>query len=341
MEEMWKPIKDNENYTISNYGRVKNKKGKLCNIINNYVSLNKRKYNLNTLMINTFGHIILLDDEEVFKDVVGYEGLYKISNRKRVIDSKTGKILKQSQPKPTIFVALRKDGIVRRISVNKLYGQVFYEKVIDDLEGEVWKNIGDIEEFKEYEHYYQISNMGRIKTFKDGIEKLMSPKDDGFGYLQIGLYLDGEVKFFRISRLVAFAFVENNDPINKNEVNHINQVKNDNRAENLEWCDRKYIVNYGDRMERRTKNCIEKGIYERAKEKRMKSEGYKNGIKRICVKVYCVELDRVFPSIQSIEDEFGYSRSNISCCLRHLQNTAYGMHWIYYDEYIKENENNI
>lgn len=108
MEEIWKPIKDNENYTISNYGKVKNKKGKLCNIINNYVSLNKRKYNLNTLMINTFGHIILLDDEEVFEDVVGYEGLYKISNRKRVIDSKTGKILKQSQPKPTIFVALKK-----------------------------------------------------------------------------------------------------------------------------------------------------------------------------------------------------------------------------------------
>ena len=46
MKEIWKPIKDNENYTISNYGKVKNKKGKLCNIINNYVSLNKRKYNL-------------------------------------------------------------------------------------------------------------------------------------------------------------------------------------------------------------------------------------------------------------------------------------------------------
>ena len=182
MEEIWKPIKDNENYTISNYGKVKNKKGKLCNIINNYVSLNKRKHNLNTLMVNTFGHIILLDDEEVFKDVIGYEGLYKISNRKRIIDSKTGKILKQSQPNPTIFVALRKDGIVRRISVNKLYGQVFYEKIIDDLEGEVWKNLGDIEEFKEYEYYYQISNMGRIKTFKDGIEKLLT--DNIFAPLQ-------------------------------------------------------------------------------------------------------------------------------------------------------------
>ena len=45
--------------------------------------------------------------------------------------------------------------------------------------------------------------------------------------------------------------------------------------------------------------------------------------------------------IKMIEDEFGYNRSNISCCLRHLQSTAYGMHWIYYDEYIKENENCI
>ena len=50
---------------------------------------------------------------------------------------------------------------------------------------------------------------------------------------------------------MAEAFIPN--PSNLPQVNHKNEVKTDNRVENLEWCDARYNVNYGTGMKR----CIE------------------------------------------------------------------------------------
>lgn len=66
---------------------------------------------------------------------------------------------------------------------------------------------------------------GRIKRLKP-----LKAKD---GYEKICLWRNGVQSTYQIHRLVAMAFIKN--PNNKSEVNHKNGIRNDNRAENLEW----------------------------------------------------------------------------------------------------------
>ena len=56
---------------------------------------------------------------------------------------------------------------------------------------------------------------------------------------------NGKSKYASIARTVAKAFCEPKEGCN--EVNHINECKDSNYAINLEWCDRKYNCNYGNR----------------------------------------------------------------------------------------------
>jgi hypothetical protein len=93
---------------------------------------------------------------------------------------------------------------------------------------EIWKDVPN------YEGHYQVSNLGRVKSLKSGKDKILKPKGNGRGYLQVGLRKEGERKFFLIHRLVMLLFVGESDL----EVNHKNGIKADNRLENLEYCTR-------------------------------------------------------------------------------------------------------
>lgn len=102
-----------------------------------------------------------------------------------------------------------------------------------------WKDIPG------YEGFYQVSKDGQVKSKdiiiirKDGKpysrkSKILKPFYDKDGYLRIELNKVGNCKKFYVHRLVAMTFLENR--FNKEQVNHINAIKDDNRIENLEWC---------------------------------------------------------------------------------------------------------
>lgn len=111
---------------------------------------------------------------------------------------------------------------------------------------EIWKDI------KGYEGLYQVSNMGNVKSLNyrhTGEEKIRKPKVDRYGYLRVNLYKNGKCKMLTVHRLVLMTFAPINN-MDKLEVNHKDENKQNNCLSNLEWCDRKYNSNYGSRNQR-------------------------------------------------------------------------------------------
>lgn len=127
---------------------------------------------------------------------------------------------------------------------------------------EIWKAI------EGYEGKYQVSNLGRVRsverigtrpnprTGKDMAypmkSRVITPKNHPQGYKTVLLSKGGSREQFLLHRLVAQAFIPN--PQNLPCVNHKDEDKTNNRADNLEWCSQQYNVNYGTGVERMTKS---------------------------------------------------------------------------------------
>jgi len=95
------------------------------------------------------------------------------------------------------------------------------------------------EEWRTIEGYpdYQVSNHGRIKSFKLCKEGKLMKMYLNRGYESCILTnKEGKGKYVSVHRLIAIAFIPN--PNGYPEINHKNGTRYDNRIENIEWCNR-------------------------------------------------------------------------------------------------------
>ena len=112
-------------------------------------------------------------------------------------------------------------------------------------ENELWTSVNE----KGFEGLYEVSNLGRVRKAKTG--KLMKQYSNGDGYLKVDFMKDGKKVKLYVHRLVAKAFVANDDPTTKTICNHLDENSLNNRADNLEWTTFKGNLNYGTAKERK------------------------------------------------------------------------------------------
>ena len=158
----------------------------------------------------------------------------------------------------------------------------------------MWKAIPDFPE-------YEVNELGQVYSHKSN--KVLSPYDNGRGYLKVCLCRNGKVHKKMIHRLVAEAFIPNPDDLP--QVNHKDENIINNHVSNLEWCDAKYNCNYGTRNERLSKPVA---AYTKAG-----------------------KLVATYESIKAAAKAVERTPVNVCNCLRGRSKTCAGLVWKYAD----------
>ena len=152
------------------------------------------------------------------------------------------------------------------------------EDILYDFDGEMYAQSG-CEDFKPkadyapvvrkpikgYEGYYEVDPFGRVYS----VDRIVPVEDNGRsynkplkgkqmkqslhtkGYKTVSLTKDGKTKTCYVHRAVAEAFIDN--PDNLPFINHKDEDKTNNFADNLEWCTNEYNLNYGTARKRQSR----------------------------------------------------------------------------------------
>lgn len=143
---------------------------------------------------------------------------------------------------------------------------------------EIWKLILSLDGI------YEASNLGRIKSnnfYNKKVPKILSLVNNGNGYLYFTISINNKRRNVYVHRAVCEAFNPTIDGMNI--VNHKNGLKNDNRVENLEWCNSSMNM----------KHAYDNGF------------NHSGGKKVNAIKVIDTETNMVFDCIREASDYYG------------------------------------
>ena len=128
--------------------------------------------------------------------------------------------------------------------------------VVNQNKSEEWKTIDGFPN-------YEVSNLGNVRSKDRTVLRKGNPTKikghtlnprEAKGYMRVALYNGSRSnhRAYSVPRLVAEAFVSNSN--NLPSINHKDEDKKNNNADNLEWCTHKYNSNYGTAIERRVQH---------------------------------------------------------------------------------------
>lgn len=155
---------------------------------------------------------------------------------------------------------------------------------------------------------YQANEQGEIRNSITG--KILNPALNNNGYTRITIAIDGKRVTKSVHRIIWESF---NGPIPEGMViNHINEIKTDNRLCNIELCSQKYNINFGSRNTRVREKLL---------------NGYRS--KHILQFDKNGTFVKEWPSISEAMRNYGFGvRDN----LYGKRKTAYGYIWKYKDK---------
>ena len=218
-----------------------------------------------------------------------------------------------------------------------------------DIEGqndfEKWKSVTG------YEGLYEVSSLGRVKsldkiiTDKNGRsyrlkERILSPTFDAYGYLLVTLYKNTKRRTYKVHRLVANEFVINDNPEEKNCVNHLDEDKTNNHADNLQWVTIQENLEYGSGRLRQAES--HKGwhpseeqlesLRKTHKHCRLPDYAKEKAWEINKKKIICIETGEIYDSLSTAAKMLGVKIASICDVLHGRIMTCRGLHFKYLNE---------